>query len=188
MADKPGIDKCKCGESGVAGAQASGADEDSTRLVEAEVPQDYKASFNLRIVPGRSLESALRPSARCTPRGSTAGWAAGTPAIEPGLVATLARADKAMIAWLAKDAANAKAFLANPVAAMREAGIKLSRPEEKALARAHEAARASRVVAPGVNIDSIEAQAFPNGRVGGVGTGKPAGKTDDFGCGPKRKG
>ena len=45
-----------------------------------------------------------------------------------------------MVAWLAKDAGNARRFLANPVAAMREAGVELSRADEKALARAGEAA------------------------------------------------
>ena len=93
-----------------------------------------------------------------------------------------------MVDWLANDTVNSQSFLASPVDAMREAGVQLSRAEEKALARSNEAASATRVVGPGAKVTSLSAQAYPNGRVGGLGSGNAGGKTDDFDCGPKRKG
>jgi hypothetical protein len=188
MAGEAGSEKRGCCASGGANAEAQPAGEMVTKVVKAQVPQEYDAKFNVRIVPGRSLGSVLEVKPHCKPRGHRQGWFPGGLRIDPGLVATLAKADKAVVAWLARDAANAQRFLANPVAAMRDAGVELSRAEEKALSRASAAAAAARQVGPGVNVASVTAQAFPDGRVGGLGSSKPGGKADDFDCGPKRKG
>lgn len=188
MTDQLGREKCNCGANGAATAQAETSGEPVTKMVKAEVPQQYEAKFNVRIVPGRSLDAALEARPHCKPRGHSHGWTPGTLGIDRDLVATLAKADKTMVAWLAKDTANAQHFLANPVAAMREAGVALSRAEEKTIARASAASAAARNVGPGVNVASLTAKAFPDGRVGGLGSLKPDGKADDFGCGPKRKG
>ena len=196
MSDRPGRDDCNCNPGGGPAAEASAAGEAVAKVVKANVPQDAQASFNLRIVPGRGLKGALEVQPNCKPRGHSHGWTPGILGVDSALLGTLAKADKTMVAWLAKDAGNARRFLANPVAAMREAGVELSRADEKALARAGEATAAARSVAPGVDVVSVAVQAFPNGRVGAVGPrkpdgkqdGKPDGKVDDFGCGPKRKG
>lgn len=187
MANQPGRDECSCNASGETGPPDA-ADTEATKVVKAQVPQEVRASFNLRVVPGRSLGGALERQRACRPRGHTQPWTPGLLGLDEALVKTLAMADKAMVAWLAKDAGNARRFLASPVAAMREAGIELSRTEEKALARATEAAASARTVGPGVDVASVKVQAFPNGRVGAPGGRKPDGKADDFGCAPKRKG
>ena len=188
MSDAPERERCNCTPSGGTAAQSPTAGDEVTKVVKANVPQDTQASFNLRIVPGRSLKGALEVQPYCKPRGHAHGWTPGTLGIDSALLATLAKADKAMVAWLGRDNENARRFLANPVAAMREAGVELSRADEKALARAAEAAGAVRTVGPGVDVASVTVKAFPNGRIGAVGPRKPDGKADDFGCGPKRKG
>jgi len=192
MSDKAEQKPCNCGGHGPTSGQSQPAGEDFAKVVKAAVPQDYKANFHIRLVPARSLESGVRAEAQCMPRGHASGWHHGTETIDPGLVAVVNKGDKVMVAWLAKDTANAQRFLANPVAAMREAGVELSREQEKALARSNEAAATARVVGPGVNIASLSAQVYPKGRVGGLGSGRSGGKidgkTDDFGCAPKRKG
>ncbi len=185
----------KCGR----GADAAGAantetasNDGATKLLKARVPQDCEAHFNVRVVPGRSLGDIGVLTLGCRPRGHSTGWARGLAALAPELVATLAKADKAMVAWLARDEANTLRFLSDPVAAMRDAGVELSRSDEKALARASAAAAATRVVPPGVRIASLSAKTFPKGRVGHTNVtrpdAKPSTSTDDFGCGPKRKG
>ena len=187
MNQQPGREKCSCG-GGAAGAPAPSAHDDVTKVLKAQVPQDYEVKFNLRIVPGRSLKDVAELPPRCRPRGHAQGWTPGLLGVGSELVATLAKADKAMVAWLAKDKANTQRFLANPVAAMREAGVELTRADEKSLVRASTAAGAARMVPPGVKVASVAAEAFPKGRVGGIGVSTPGGKTEDFGCGPKRKG
>lgn len=187
MANEPGRNDCSCNASGENGPPDA-SDTEVTKAVKAQVPQEARASFNLRIVPGRTLEGALERQRACRPRGHSQPWTPGLLGLDEALVKTLARADKVMVAWLARDAGNAQRFLASPVSAMREAGIELSRAEEKALTRAIEAAASARTVGPGVDVASMKVQAFPNGRVGAPGGRKPDGKTDDFGCAPKRKG
>jgi len=182
---------CRCGGQGNGGptqSAAARADEpELAKVVLAKVPQDYDAKFNLRLVPGHTLGAAGQREVKCRPRGNSLGWTPGV--LDAGLVATLSRADKAMVAWLAKDGANAQRFLAEPVAAMREAGVELSRAEEKALSRAHAEAQSARVVGPGVKVAAIDAQAHPTGQVGRIPPGATNGKTDDgFGCEPRRKG
>lgn len=188
MSDKSGQEICNCGGHGSTGGQSRPAGEILGKVLRAVVPQDYEAKFNIRLVPGRSLENGVLAQPRCKPRGHAPGWNHDTGTIAPDLVATLKNADKLMIAWLAKDTANAQSFLANPVAAMREAGVELARADEKALARANEDANSARVVGPGVQVASLSARAYPKGRIGGLGSAKPDGKADDFDCGPKKKG
>lgn len=200
MSDETGKQPCNCGGQGTTTAQTLQSTDALAKVVMAKVSQDHEATFNIRVVPANSLGKVLEVQPKCKPRGHRTGWDLhDAVAISPGLVATLGKANNAMVAWLAKDTANTQRFLANPVAAMREAGVELSRSDEKALSRANAEASAARVVGPGVRIASLSAQTFPNGRVGGIGPsktdggGRPGGaagggKPDDFDCGPRRKG
>jgi hypothetical protein len=188
MAEKTGHEKCNCGSGSPVTVQGPPAVDPAATLVKANVPQGYEAKFNIRIVPGRSIKDAIDLRPDCKPRGHRQGWTAGTLGLTPEVVAVLARSDKAMTAWLAKDAANAQRYLANPVAAMREAGVDLSRAEEKTLSRLNAEVNDARKIPSAGNVASIAATMYPNGRVGGIGTTKPDRKPDDFGCNPKRKG
>src|SRR5690606_31458295 len=82
------------------------------------------------------------------------------------LVEKLVEANSRISAWLAKDPANARAYLDDPVAALGEAGVDLSRAEAKAVARAHAALKEEAVLPPGARIAALEAVAVKRGKVG----------------------
>nr|WP_281720582.1 hypothetical protein [Nitrosomonas nitrosa] len=191
MTDGARHEKCGCGNGGnVNGPDQTALLSDGAvpKPVKVAVPQGYDAKFNLRIVPGHSLTGTILEQPGCKPRGNgSQGWETGVVAINPALIATLTKADKAIVAWLAKDTANAQRFLSNPVTAMREAGIELTRKEEKALARLASDAETARHVPPGANVEGLAASVFPSGRVGAIGKPKKDGQASDFDCGPKRK-
>jgi len=201
MTDRTGIKlgevPCGCSRAGAATTApgeltATLADDRTAKILRAQVPQSYEAKFNVRIVPGRSLGDALVERLGCKPRGHRKGWGPLTAGLAqeltPALVDKLARADKAVMTWLAKDKANAQRFLAEPVQALSEAGVELDRSEQKALARARAAAAATQLVPPGVDVTSVVAEAVPGGRVGGVARAKAGGGADaPPDCGPRRK-
>ncbi len=178
---------CKAGDAPATAGGAAGG-EAIARLVKAQVPQDHHASFNVRIVPARSLDKLKEVQARCRPRGHASGWDAGQVVVDTVLLDALAAGDKAMVAWLAKDVANTRRFLAAPVSAMAEAGVELTRAQQKAVARTSEEVAAARHTRAGGDGMTLTAQVYPDGRVGAIGTHKPGDTSDDFGCGPKRKG
>lgn len=182
MLDKP------YGQSYAQGTGASDGANEPAKVVIAKVPQDYEATINIRLVPARTLGVLDQRREGCRPRGHSVGQTHGVLAIDPGLVATLNKANKAVVAWMAKDTANAQRFLADPVAALAEAGVELSRSDQKALARVNAEARSARVVGPGVKVASLVARAYPQGKVGRL---SPSTKDDQggnsFGCEPRRK-
>ena len=135
MSDKSAQNKCSCGGHSTSNGASQTAGEQLAKIVRAQVPQDYDANFRIRLVPARTLESNLRLQPHCMPRGHVPSGDPSPFMISPDLAATLSKADKVMISWLARDTANAQRYLADPVAALREAGVELSRAEEKALAR-----------------------------------------------------
>lgn len=188
MADDAGHGNCNCNAANNSSSQAAAAPALVTEVVKAKIPQESDANFNLRLRPGVSLDGPQKLAIGCRPRGNRPGGSWGTAGISPHVVATLVNANKTMVAWLAKDGANAKAFVMDPIGSMREAGVDLSRVEEKALARAYEGARATRVVGPGINVASLNAEAPTKGGSSGGRGIKPSATTNDFGCGPKRKG
>ena len=184
MSDQSTQKDCGCGSASQVSTSNQTAVQQVTKLVRAQVPQDYSTNLKVRLVPARSLDKAVHAEPRCKPRGNVTPWDQASLTLDAKLADSLSKADKVMVAWLARDTANAQSFLTNPLAAMRKAGVQLTRAEEKALARASEAAAAGRVVGPGINVASLSAQAYPKGRVGSI----SASKTEDFSCGPKRKG
>ena len=180
---------CGCDNSRPASTATPAVGEAITKHVKTQVQQDVQSNFNLRIVPARSLDRLTKTPPQCQPREHAAhGWTAGQFVVDAALVSTLAKGDKALMTWLAKDRSHAQKFLASPVAAMAEAGVALTRSQEKSLVRSSEEAAAARTVKNGENGVSMVTQVFPKGRVGSIGTHKPDGDTDDFGCGPKVKG
>ena len=188
MSSKPEGTPCGCNCSQSAGLSAPASGEAITKLVQARVTQDAKSRFNLRIVPARSLDLLRQVPAQCQPRGHARGWGTGQFRVDAELLTALASGDKAMVAWLAKDGGHADRFLANPVAAMAEAGVALTRAQQKTLARSSEEVAAARTVQAGKGGVTVATQVFPKGRVGSIGARHPEAQADDFGCGPKRKG
>lgn len=171
------------------GHAAATPDPESTAPSEtpvvATIQQGYETRLNVRLVRGREADIAVLARG-CRPRQGAPRRDADPVALPPTLVDKLRAADAQVVAWLAKDPANARRFFAEPVAALREAGVELDRAEQKHLARAHGAVREASVVAPGVRVERLDVVGHRNGRVGDVLTpSKPqAGRDDDAGCGP----
>ena len=194
MSDSTGKAGCGCNSSGSGsnntGSVATTSAESVGKVLQAQVAQTYDAKFNVRIVPARTLVDTAVVRPHCKPRGNRQGWTG--PNISTGLIGALAKADKAVIGWLARDKANAQRFLADPLGALRDAGVNLDRAKLKELARSRSAAETTQVVPPGVTVTDVAAEAFPNGRVGGVNVPKPGGPGGGadtiISCAPKRKG
>lgn len=184
---------CGCNNSGSnsgVGSVSTMPTESGSKILKAQVAQTYDTRFNVRIVPARSLVDSVSSQPRCKPRGNKPGWTG--PSMSSGLVDALASADRAMMEWLARDKGNAQRFLADPVGALRDAGVHLDRARLKELVRARTTAETTQRVPPGATVHEVTAEAFPNGRVGSISVRKPGGPGGDvhntIHCGPRRKG
>jgi len=178
---------CNCGSPS---RQTETNQKPATRLgnfVKVNVPQGHLTNLKVSLVPAHTFDKN-EEQPPCRPRKGTIGWQGGTPTLNPALINILQKADAAIVNWLSKDSGNAEHFIKNPLAAMRDAGVKLNRAEEKMVFRAHEAAHSDRVVIPGSSFGTVVARAFPQGRVGSLGGSKLDDKTQNFNCAPKRKG
>jgi len=144
-------------------------------MIVAKIPQGYETNINVRFVPGRSIDFAPI-SKKCRPRKGAPSRNADPLNLPPDLIEKLKKADKVVIAWLAKDEANAKLFLNRPAEALIKAGVDLTRAEQKTIDRTHHEVHQATVVGPGVKVASLTATAYTRGRIGKI---KPGAKTND---------
>lgn len=146
-------------------------------LVIAKVPQGYETNINIRLVPGRDIE--IGPVATgCRSRAGAPRREAEPLSLPPDLVGKLKDADKAVVAWLAKDESNAQLFVSSPAKALVMAGVDLSRADQKAIDRTYREVAQASVVAPGVKVVNFTAKMYPRSRIGKI---KPKGKPGDGG-------
>lgn len=168
----------------VPSVSAIGVDaSDHSEMIVAKVPQGYETNINVRLVPGRDVDITTVPT-RCQPRKGAPRREAEPLDLPPDLIDKLKHADKAVVAWLAQDEANAKLFMARPAEALLKAGVNLTRADQKAIERTHREVREATVVGPGVNVTEFTVAAFPRGRIGKIKPGaKPQDKPDsNIGC------
>jgi hypothetical protein len=152
---------------------------DQSEMVVAKVPQGYETNINVRLVAGGDLEITSIPKV-CRPREGAPRRNAEPLDLPPDLIAKLKKADKAVVAWLAQDKANAGLFIAKPAEALVKAGVDLTRVDQKAIDRTRSEVDQATVVGPGVKVASFTAAAFPNGRIGEIKPGaKPQDKPND---------
>jgi hypothetical protein len=156
--------------SGTSDAPSKATARESDELVVATVPQGYATTINLRLVRGVDFERVIEARG-CQPRKGAQRRDAELVDLPAEVVEKLKEADQAVVAWLAEDEANVKRFLSQPALALAEAGVKLTRADQKAIARSHREVKEATVVAPGVKVAEINAAAFPRGKVGKVGNG-----------------
>jgi len=162
---------------------ATSADaSDQSEMVVAKVPQGYETNINVRLVPGGDVEITPSPKV-CRPREGALRRDAEPLALPPDLIEKLKKADKAVVAWLAQDEANAAQFIARPAEALVKAGVDLTRADQKAIDRARSEVGEATVVGPGVKVASFTAVAFPGGRIGKIKPGaKPQDKPNNIAC------
>jgi hypothetical protein len=152
-------------------------------MIVGKVPQGYETNINVRLVPGRDFDITVILKG-CRPRKGAPRRDVEPLDLPPDLLDKLKNANKDVIAWLAKDEANARLFVARPAEALVKAGVKLSRVDQKAIERTHSEVREATVIAPGVNVAGFAVAAFPRGQIGKIKTStKPQNNRDSIiGC------
>ena len=133
--------------------------------IRATIQPGFDAKVSIRIVPGGRDILTSPPKAACRPRGDRPYGVRPHP-FNPDLVVKLTEANAGVSAWLAKDESNAKAYLDDPVAALGEAGVELTRAEAKAVSRSHALLKEDAVLPPGAQISSLDAIGVKRGKVG----------------------
>ena len=84
--------------------------------------------------------------------------------LPPGLKNSFAEADKKMVSWLSRSPENAQAFLNDPIASLKSAGVELKRADEKIIARNFQSLQAENLLSPGMKLKKFETQ-FKKGKV-----------------------
>jgi hypothetical protein len=135
---------------------AQGTRSANQKLVVAVVPQGVSAAFTVTLVPGGpvGLADPVQRALRCFPRGQIH-HDTTSPLLTGQLAEKLEAASTKVMAWLEKDNANALLLMSDPVAALGKARIRLSRSDQKALARAHGAVTEASVVPPGLRVTRL---------------------------------
>jgi hypothetical protein len=159
---------CECDARPTTGpaAVSQQATSGASSAVMVQVPQEIESKIAVRLLPIREvvLESVLG----CQPRRRSPRRDAQPIPLPEGLAAKLKGANKRMIEWLARDSAAPGQFMADPVGTLVAAGVELSRAEQKALSRAHEAVRDVAVVPPGMKVAKFTVKATRSGKVGDI--------------------
>ncbi len=147
----------------------------ASAAVGATVQPGFTSAISVRLLPAREVVIAA-PAPGCQPRGGGPGRPSGQQVPLPdGLGGRLQAANKAVVAWLTRDPANAQLFLADPVTALAQAGAELTRADVKALARAHTQVRQQAVLPPGGTVSELTVRAAARGKVSDPSSRRPTG-------------
>lgn len=123
-------------------------------IVTGQVQQAYDLNLNLTVMPARDIGSQLRLA--CRPRKGAQRVDKNPLDLPPPLRTWLIDSNKQITAWLARDVANQRAFIADPAAALQQAGLQMDRATAKALQRVRAAADASAAVMPGLQLQTMK--------------------------------
>lgn len=82
-----------------------------------------------------------------------------------GITDSFAEIDKKMVLWLSRSSENAEAFLNDPIASLKMAGVELKRADEKVIARNFQGFQSENLLSPGMKLNRFETQ-FKKGKVG----------------------
>jgi hypothetical protein len=148
---------------------ASGEEATGAEAVLARVPAEQHQTINIRLVRGTRFVE-LFPRA-CRPRGDRPQTGFDRPPVaqlSSAVIGKLRDSNDRVMSWLAASEANARSFLENPAAALKEAGVDLTRADEKAIVRAREDLSGATVLPPGTDLTGLTVKAFPKGEVGKI--------------------
>lgn len=158
----------------------------SAPTIAATMQQAYDLTMNVSVIGAKNIPTQILRA--CRPRQGAEEVDKDPVELAPPLRHWLLEANKAVVAWLARDARNVHAYLADPVAALEQAGVKMEREHQKSLARLREQLGASQAVVPGMQLRSITTKAGAS-RVRPIeSANQPARADDDCGCDDKRRG
>jgi hypothetical protein len=137
--------------------------------VKAVIPQDSHHNFRVNVVAAVTDISKIARIDKCRPRTTLDGKPHLHDVLTPGLIHTFAEANNKMVAWLGKSEENIHAYLADPVASLKKAGIELERADQKTIARNFENFKAENLLAPGMNLKNFTG-VFKKGKITKVST------------------
>jgi hypothetical protein len=131
--------------------------------VTAKTHQGYEISVSVTVVGLHKIPTRLMVG--CAPRQGAEGVETDPLELPEPARKWLVEIDKGVTTWLAASPENAKAFLADPLRALQQAGVRVDRAQAKAIARLRERAAAAQVVAPGLQLKAVHVTLNPGGRV-----------------------
>jgi hypothetical protein len=121
--------------------------------VRAKRHQAYELNLNVRLLPAGSIPSTIKLA--CQPRQGAERIQKDPVELPESTRTWLLQVNRLVIAWLQKDPQNQQAFMADPIAAVQAAGVKLDRAQHKELLRLRESFGTAQAVVPGLQIRSI---------------------------------
>lgn len=138
----------------------------SRPTVSVTMHQAYDLNVTVELLPARKIPS-LR-AAGCQPRQGAERAEKDPLELPESTRRWLVDVNDRVIAWLARDEGNRKAFVSDPIRALQDAGVEMDRTHFKALARARESIGMAEAVPPGLQLGSVRATAKKKGRVKAV--------------------
>jgi hypothetical protein len=142
-----------------------------SRPITAVMQPGFDTSVAIRIVPA-TTPFPTQNGGGCAPRGDR-NYTPPRPQLSDVLIGKLTEASGAVTTWLAKQPAHARLFINDPVTALQQAGVDLTRAEAKELARSHTAVRADAVLPPGAQLSELTVTATRRGKVSDGRPGRP---------------
>ena len=131
--------------------------------VKAVIPGESHHKLTVNIMSGIDLPK-IDFRVACQPRTELDHKGGFLDTLPPGLMDSFAEADKKMVSWLSRSPENAQAFLNDPIASLKSAGIELKRADEKIIARNFQTLQAENLLSPGMKLKKFETQ-FKKGKV-----------------------
>jgi hypothetical protein len=161
-------------------SEPAAAATEPTPTVVAQRSEAYDLHLKVNVLPARDILGTVLLG--CQPRQGAQRIKKDSVELPEDTRHALGLANRQLIDWLAKSQANAQAFLADPLAALGQAGVKLDRSHLKAIDRVMREVGQSQAVWPGLQMQSVQVSARSQGTVPAVeGSPPPA----DCGCGGK---
>jgi hypothetical protein len=119
-----------------------------------------RAVSGLELLAGAALPVRMNLNVEIT----RAGGDGEPPDLPRGLGAGILEHEEKLLAWLGRNPARRAEFLADPVASLRAAGIKLDEATLAVLAERHSRTAATDVLPPGLTIESVDVKVAPKAR------------------------
>lgn len=135
----------------------------TTATVSVKIQQAYDLNLTLNLLPARAIPNGLKLA--CQPRQGAQRIDKDPLDLPEPMSLWLLGVNEHVAAWLASDENNQRAFIANPIAALREAGVPMEREQLKAISRLRQDIGMSQAVVPGLQLRSVQTTASQSGRV-----------------------
>ncbi len=135
----------------------------AAKTVQPRAQQAYDLNLKVTFLPGRAAVATA--ALGCQPRQDGQRVDVQPLDLPPSTHRFLQEANASMLDWLARDPSHQAAFIADPLAALHQAGLKLERSDAKALGRLRESLASAQAVTPGLQLRALHTAVDVKGRV-----------------------